>query len=111
MNQARPDTSVRDGVLKRLKEVLAAASDQVKAMDDGGIMSRELYEQLESTGVFQALTPKMYGGLELSLQDVNEALIEGGRVSGSIGWVMMIHTQQSLGMGAFPKETGLRLLR
>jgi alkylation response protein AidB-like acyl-CoA dehydrogenase len=111
MNQVRPDTSVRDGVLKRLKEVLAAAADQVGAMDDGGIMSRELYEQLESTGVFQALTPKMYGGLELSLQDVNEALIEGGRVSGSIGWVMMIHTQQSLGMGAFPKETGLRLLR
>jgi alkylation response protein AidB-like acyl-CoA dehydrogenase len=110
MNQVKVDTPAREAVLKRVREVLAKAAPQVAEIDERGTISPELYEALEATGAFQALTPKIYGGLELSLNDANALLMEGGRVSGSLGWVMMIHIQQSLGIGGFPKETVVKVL-
>jgi alkylation response protein AidB-like acyl-CoA dehydrogenase len=110
MNQATVDAPAREAVLARVREVLAKAAPQVAEIDERGTISPDLYEELEATGAFQALTPKIYGGLELSLNDANALLIEGGRVSGSLGWVMMIHVQQSLGIGGFPKETVVKVL-
>jgi alkylation response protein AidB-like acyl-CoA dehydrogenase len=111
MNQIMPQADRRNPVLDKVKSVLANAAPQIREFDERGSITTELYEALEATGIFQALTPKIYGGLELSLTDVNEALIDGGKVSGSLGWVMMIHIQNSLGFGNFPKETGLRIMR
>lgn len=111
MNQLLPQGDASSAVLDKVRAVLAKAAPHVQDIDERGSITTELYEELEATGIFQALTPKIYGGLELSLNDVNEALIEGGKVSGSLGWVMMIHVQQSLGFGNFPKVTGLRIMR
>lgn len=46
----------------------------------------------------------------MTLSQTNEMLIDGGRASGSVGWVMMIHVQQSLGVGLWPEETIRRIL-
>jgi alkylation response protein AidB-like acyl-CoA dehydrogenase len=111
MNQVRPHERTREAVLEQVRAIVAKAAPRIGTFDEQGTISAELYEELEATGVFQALTPRLYGGLELSLNDANEVLIEGARVSGSLGWVMMIHVQQSLGVGSFPKETVLRILK
>jgi alkylation response protein AidB-like acyl-CoA dehydrogenase len=108
MNQL--DAGAREAVFKRVRDVLAKGADLVAEIDENGSISPELYEELEGTGVFQSLTPEAFGGLGLSLSDVNALLTEGGRISGSLGWVMMIHVQQSLGIGSFPKETVLQIL-
>jgi alkylation response protein AidB-like acyl-CoA dehydrogenase len=110
MDRLEPAGSARDAVLSKLREVLAKAAPEVADIDARGSITPELYEALEATGAFQALTPKIYGGLELSLNDVNALLVEGGKTSGSLGWVLMIHIQQSLGIGSFPKETVLKIL-
>jgi len=106
-----PPDDRRKAILDDVKAVLAKAAARVGEFDERGGITTELYEELEATRIFQALTPRIYGGLEMSLADVNEALVAGGKVSGSVGWVMMIHVQQSLGLGTFPKETGLKILR
>lgn len=99
-------TVVMDG----LRRVLSEAGPKVEEMDERGIMQEELFDALEHTGIFRALTPKSWGGLEMTLEQANDALIEGARVSGSIGWVMLIHIQQSLGVGLWPEPTLRRIL-
>jgi alkylation response protein AidB-like acyl-CoA dehydrogenase len=98
-------------VIEGVRRVAARAALRSQEFDDLGSIPPDLYEELELTGAFQSLTPRAYGGLELSLSHVNEILIEGARANGSLGWVMMIHVQQSLGIGTFPKETVLGVLR
>lgn len=110
MNQMKVDAPTRDRVMDEVSKVIEKARPQVREMDAQGSIPPALFEEFEATGVFQALTPKIYGGLELSLNDVNEILIEGAKASGSLGWVLMIHIQQSLGIGTSPKETVLRIL-
>lgn len=110
MNQVKTAVPTREAVMHQVREVIAKAAPHIREFDQRGSITPELYEELEATGVFQALTPKAYGGLEFSLNDVNEVLSEGARASGSLGWVLMIHIQQSLGIGSFPKETVLKVL-
>lgn len=92
-------------------DVIAKAAPRAKEMEERRAIPPDLFGELEATGVFQALTPKQYGGMELSLNDVNEILIAGARVSGSLGWVLMIHIQQSLAIGAFRREAVVKLMK
>jgi alkylation response protein AidB-like acyl-CoA dehydrogenase len=100
-----------DSSAERIFNAIAKAAPRVREFDELGSIPRDLFAELEETGIFQALTPREFGGLQMTLAEVNAFLVEGARVCGSLGWVMMIHIQQSLAIGTFRKEAVLKVLR
>lgn len=96
---------------EQLHGIFSQAASRCDEFDERGAIPEDIFHALELTGIFQALTPTELGGLALSLGAVNEILIEAARTSGSLGWVMMVHIQQSLAIGSFPRESVLRLLK
>jgi alkylation response protein AidB-like acyl-CoA dehydrogenase len=111
MMLATAQNTTRDALLERVSAVMATFAPRVAEIDEAGRIPPDLFDALEATGVFQALTPKQYGGLELRLDDASQLIMAGARVSGSIGWVMMIHVQQSLLSGVFRKDAVLKLFK
>src|SRR4051812_49262997 len=91
---------VRDaGKEKRAAELIAAVrrvgqdvAKRAEEIDAAGKMPAELYDALEATMVFRALLPEEYGGLDLPLARVNDAVAEGARANGSLGWLLMVGT-------------------
>jgi alkylation response protein AidB-like acyl-CoA dehydrogenase len=53
-------------------------------------MPPDLFDRLVETGFFRSLWPESFGGFELSLAELNELVIEGSRIDGSVGWLMMV---------------------
>lgn len=97
----RPAASVVDGV----RAVLATAADRAEEIEKLGTIPSDLFDDLESTGFFQAFLPRKYGGPELAMSAVSEMLIEGSRADGSLGWVMMVGVAQPIILSMFPEAT------
>lgn len=93
--------TLRDGV-RTVAEKAKKRSDEIEKARK---FPTDLFDEVEATGAFRILTPKEYGGLGLSLHEVNEIVSEGARGNGSLGWLMMVGTAQSLGNGLFPEAT------
>ncbi|MZG15878.1 hypothetical protein GTY44_20710 [Streptomyces sp. SID5914] len=99
--------SVIDGV----RRVAGKAAERAVEIDKLRSFPADLYDELEGTGVFESLTPQAFGGLELPLATVNEAIIEGARGNGSLGWLLMIGTAQPTSFGQCPEPTVIKLFK
>lgn len=94
-----------DSILEGVKEVARKAGGRRAEIDAARKFPVELFEEVEATGAFKLLQPKEYGGLDLSLKEMNQLVFEGARGLGSLGWLMMVGTASSIGSGLFPEET------
>ncbi|HEY0958883.1 MAG TPA: acyl-CoA dehydrogenase family protein [Novosphingobium sp.] len=94
-----------DAVLNGVKRVAEKAAAQRAEIDAARKFPLDLFEEIEATGAFKLLQPKEYGGLDLSLKEMNQLVFEGARGLGSLGWLMMVGTASSIGSGLFPEET------
>jgi alkylation response protein AidB-like acyl-CoA dehydrogenase len=92
-------------VLAGVRTVAAAAAARSTEIDDARAFPVDLWDELEATGACRIMTPKDYGGLGMSLREATEAVFEGARGNGSLGWLMMVGTSQSIGNGLFAEET------
>ncbi|WP_198543602.1 acyl-CoA dehydrogenase family protein [Pseudofrankia sp. BMG5.36] len=97
-------------VLQGVRRVAAEAARRAAEIDEMRSFPQDLFDELEATGVFKSLTPKAYGGLELSLGQANHLIVEGARANGSLGWLLMIGLSQGIGLGMFPEKTVAKLL-
>jgi alkylation response protein AidB-like acyl-CoA dehydrogenase len=70
IRELAPSLRARAGELERIRQVPA-----------------ESIRELSDAGLFRALTPKRYGGTELALVPLFEALVELARACTSTGWV------------------------
>lgn len=103
-----PTTS---SILEGVRGVGAKAAARASEIEDARIFPQDLWEELEDTQVFRALLPEEFGGPGLPLSCVIEAVIEGARANGTLGWLLMVGTPACLAVGAYPKEQIAALLR
>jgi indole-3-acetate monooxygenase len=97
--------------LETVRRVAAEAARRAEEIDEARSFPEDLFDELESSGVFRSLTPVAYGGLEFSLAQTNSFIIEGARRNGSLGWLLMISLAQGIGLGMYPEKTALKLLQ
>jgi alkylation response protein AidB-like acyl-CoA dehydrogenase len=97
-------------VLEGVRKVAAKAAERAIEIDELRAFPDDLYDELEATRVFDAPTPKALGGLELSLRQVADLIVEGARGNGSLGWLLMIGSAQGIGFGNYPEASARRLL-
>ncbi|MER5868014.1 acyl-CoA dehydrogenase family protein [Kitasatospora sp. NPDC002040] len=93
------------------KTVLKAVRDIVPALRDNGLEAEnrrwipdENMDLLEKAGVFRMATPKVFGGLELSLSDQAKVLAEIARGCASTSWVAMVWASSAWMAGLYPEE-------
>lgn len=92
-------------ILSTVKSVARRVAERRDEIDVDRKFPLDLFEELEGVGTFKVCGPKKFGGHELSLHQANELIIEGARGTGSMGWLMMVGTAQSIGGGLYPEET------
>jgi alkylation response protein AidB-like acyl-CoA dehydrogenase len=97
-------------VLEGVRRVGAEAARRADELDQLGVIPVDLFDELVATGCLQAMLPRAYGGLELSLPQINELTIEASRANGSLGWILLIGIPGPLVLGMFSKETAEKLL-
>jgi alkylation response protein AidB-like acyl-CoA dehydrogenase len=90
-------------VLEKIGDIAAQAAARAEEIDLARRFPEDLFGQLVATGVFYATAPREYGGLDMPLDLVNEAIILSARANGSLGWLMMVGTAQGSGFGMFSK--------
>src|ERR1700761_2925595 len=94
-----------------VRRVVATAADRADETEKRGTIPSDLFDDLESTGFFQALVPRTYGGPELPMSAVSEMIVEGARADGALGWVMMVGVAQPIILSMFPEDTVRSVMR
>jgi alkylation response protein AidB-like acyl-CoA dehydrogenase len=97
-------------VLAGVRRVGAAAAERADELDRRGQFPPDLFNDVVATGCMRAMLPRAVGGLELSLAEINELIIEASRANGSLGWLLMIGTPAPLLLGMLPAETVEKLM-
>jgi indole-3-acetate monooxygenase len=96
-------------VIEGVRRVAAKAAARAGEIDAERRFPADLFDEIEATGACRIMTPKAYGGLEMGLREATEAVFECARGNGSLGWLMMVGTSQSIGNGLFCEETVRKL--
>jgi alkylation response protein AidB-like acyl-CoA dehydrogenase len=104
-----PDSTF-PGVLAGVRRVGEEAAGRADELDQLGEFPKDLYEDLIATDCFLAMVPRALGGLELSLAQVNELIIEGARANGSLGWLLLIGIPFPWLLGLLPEKTAAQLV-
>jgi alkylation response protein AidB-like acyl-CoA dehydrogenase len=92
-------------LIEGVRKVAAKAAKRTTEIDEARAFPKDLFDEAEATGAFRIMTPVEYGGLGMGLREATEAVFEGARGNGSLGWLMMVGTSQSIGNGLFAPET------
>jgi alkylation response protein AidB-like acyl-CoA dehydrogenase len=86
--------SDRDQVTEQLLARIASMADRIRErrveFDDARRIPADLIAELREAGVFKALLPRRYGGLEVGAINGARLLEALSRIDGSLGWTMMI---------------------
>lgn len=93
---AEPDDEAR-ALIDRVRAVALASAERAGEIDRMRAFPGDLFDRLEQTGIFAALTPKARGGPGLALPVLMRAISEGARGNGSLGWLMMVGVSNSIG--------------
>lgn len=110
-DRPRQDPTDFAQVLAGVRQVAARAAARSGEIDAARKFPVDLYDDLEATGACRIMTPGEFGGLGMGLREATEAVFEGARGNGSLGWLMMVGTSQSIGNGLFVEETVRMLTR
>lgn len=76
--------------------------------DDQAYVSQDMIQKLKQLGVYRALVPKRFGGLEVSPRTFCELIEKLSMADGSVGWVASFGMSPAY-LGGLPEET-LQLL-
>lgn len=92
-------------VVEGVRKVAAKAKERAVEIDTKRAFPSELFDEMEATGAFRLMTPREYGGLGLGMDVMVEAVHEAARGNGSLGWLAMVGTSQSVGNGLYSEAT------
>jgi 3-hydroxy-9,10-secoandrosta-1,3,5(10)-triene-9,17-dione monooxygenase len=79
-----------DNVLRGIDALLPAIRDRAGEVERNGMISREVIGWLTEAGVFRAVQPRQWGGLELDAGTFFEAALRVASACGSTGWVASV---------------------
>ena len=108
--QGRQMSPEHAAVLEGVRSVAAKAAQLGEQIDDAGAFPTDLFDELMATNAFMAMAPRDFGGLDMPLELINECIIEGARANGSLGWLLMVGTAQSVGYGSRSKKISDQLV-
>ena len=97
-------------VLEGVRKVAAKAKLLGDKIDEDRAFPLDLFDELMTTNAFLAMAPRDFGGFDMPLELINESIIEGARANGSLGWLMMVGTAQSVGYGSRTKSISQKLV-
>src|SRR5437016_5557069 len=92
-------------VVEGVRKIAAKAKERAAEIDQMRSFPADLFDEMEATGAFRVMTPREYGGLELGLDVMIDAVHEAARGNGSLGWLAMVGTSQSIGNGLHSEAT------
>jgi len=79
-----------DGFLRNIEELLPAIRDRAGKVERDGMVSHEVIGWLTEAGMFRAMQPRQWGGLELDAGIFFEAALRIASACGSTGWVASV---------------------
>lgn len=100
----RVETTTSEELVERIREIAAEARERAAEIDRERKFPEDLFDQLEKAGAFRICAPKEFGGFELPLSTMNDVVFEGARGNGSLGWLLMVGSSQSVGNGLWNEE-------
>ena len=71
-------------------------ADRAAEMDDARRLPADLAGKMAAAGAFRMMTPKTYGGLELTAREFIEGVEQIARANASAGWCCMIACTTSM---------------
>ena len=95
---------MREQFLEGVTAVLGDLRDRAREIEELRRVSDDSMKQLIGTGVFRALQPIRYGGLELDAMDFYEAVRRIAGACGSSGWVASILGVHPWQLALFPDQ-------
>src|SRR6476620_5840358 len=96
-----------DGLRERAVELLPVFAERAAAAEAGRCVPAESIKDLKEAGLFRALQPKRFNGLEGDPVELFEAVIEIGAVCGSTAWVLGVVAVHSWQLALFPLQAQL----
>lgn len=84
--------------LKPLVESHAAEAERLRRPTD------EVWAALRQSGLFYLFVPKMWGGMEGSLEDYVDVILPLAEADASIAWVASFCMEKNLILGRFPRQ-------
>ena len=103
--QERQLSEAGAAVVDGVRKVAAKAKERAAEIDKTRSFPPELFDEMEATGAFRVMTPREYGGLGLGIDVMIAAVHEAARGNGSLGWLAMVGTSQSVGNGLYEEAT------
>lgn len=85
-----------DTTLAKLTPLLPELSARAAEMEEARRLPADLAAKLAATGVFRMVTPKAFGGLELSPREIVEVTEAAAAANASAGWCVMIAATTAL---------------
>lgn len=80
------DAAVLDDLIAKAKAMIPEMREKQAATEDGRTYDAALHEKFRSSGLYNIVRPKRYGGLGLGLAALNRVTLEIARGCPSTGW-------------------------
>jgi len=93
-----------DALLSALNDLVPALRDRARAAEEAGRIPDETIRALQEAGMFRAVVPKRYGGLELPYPYVPQIFRILGRGCSSTSWSMGFLCYHNYQFGHFPLQ-------
>ncbi|MFN3314910.1 MAG: acyl-CoA dehydrogenase family protein, partial [Hyphomonas sp.] len=91
-----PDTLTPASPIAAIAPLLPELAARAAEMEDARRLPADLAQKLAAAGVFRMVTPKTYGGLELSPREIVEVTEAIAAANASAGWCAMIAATTAL---------------
>jgi 3-hydroxy-9,10-secoandrosta-1,3,5(10)-triene-9,17-dione monooxygenase len=88
----------------RARTLLPAVKLRARQVEQLRRLPEETFHEFQEAGLFRALQPARYGGLELDPASFYDAVIEIGTVCPSSAWVLSILGVHQFHVGLFPPQ-------
>ncbi|HXZ69018.1 MAG TPA: acyl-CoA dehydrogenase family protein [Alphaproteobacteria bacterium] len=98
-------TVTADQLIADVRELAPRIAARASEIEARRTVPTDIIDQLRDIGVFRMITPKAYGGLELSLPDFASVITAVAAADGSVGWAVMIGCGTALLYSRLPKKS------
>lgn len=91
-------------ITRAIRDLKSLASSRANEADENCGLSTAVIDAMKSAGIFRMFVPREYGGLELELPQIVDAIRSLSRIDASVGWTAMIGAGSALFATMLPRR-------